>query len=60
MSVAGSESSPPTDYGDEKGKLLLRTNDGSNAVITVPKRRSFKVRQTVVISVWIANHGTLR
>ncbi len=27
--------SPPTDYIDEQGNLLLRTNDGSNDIITV-------------------------
>ncbi|NUY81911.1 RHS repeat-associated core domain-containing protein [Flavobacterium sp. MAH-1] len=27
---------PPTDYVDKNGKLLLHTEDGSNAVITVP------------------------
>jgi RHS repeat-associated protein len=39
----GMSAGPPTDYVDKKGNTILHTNDGSNAVITVPddKREAF-------------------
>lgn len=43
----GMSAEPPTDYVDEKGKLLLRTNDGSNTVITVTKDKEEEFRNSV-------------
>ncbi|MBD3842024.1 MAG: RHS repeat-associated core domain-containing protein, partial [Campylobacterales bacterium] len=46
----GMAAEPPTDYVDEKGNLLLHTEDGSNAVITVTNDKLQEFTSSVLSS----------
>ncbi len=40
----------PTEYKDEDGKLITKTNDGSDDVITVPKEQEVDFRELVEVT----------